>query len=153
MIEARSNRHFFYPWWGEGPKAWRASRRFAQGDLPSYLLGSNAMPRRHILLSGQEPQAEHPIKEISLRRHGSNKKEVFDMTENLKADGGRRGLPPDEYMRYVEAAKREARCRACGGPIEPGRLHFCFRYRDGAWRRKFRLCGSCIRRILQEVKT
>ena len=75
------------------------------------------------------------------------------MTENLKADGGRRGLPPDEYMRYVEAAKREARCRACEGPIEPGRLHFCFRYQDGAWRRKFRLCGSCIRRILQEVKT
>jgi hypothetical protein len=60
--------------------------------------------------------------------------------------------PPNEFRRFIGTAKRWSKCRACGGPIEPGTLHLCFRYQDGAWRKKFRLCGFCIWKILEVVK-
>jgi hypothetical protein len=91
-------------------------------------------------------------KKISLRRHRSNKKEVFDMTENRFDESWRQALPPDEYMRYVEAAKREARCRACGAPIPKATKHLCFRFQDGLWRRSFRLCNACLGKIIREAK-
>jgi hypothetical protein len=63
----------------------------------------------------------------------------------------RQVLPPDEYMRYVEAAKREAKCRACGAPIPKGKKHLCFHYQDDAWRRRFRLCNLCLSKIIREA--
>jgi hypothetical protein len=113
------------------------------------------MPRRHILLFGfrsrLQPREASMRKKISLRRHQPNKKEVFDMTENRLDESWRQPLPPNEYMRYVEAAKREAKCRACGAPIPKGTKHLCFRYRDGAWRRSFRLCNLCLGKIISEA--
>ena len=60
-------------------------------------------------------------------------------------------IMPPEYMRYVEAADRTAKCRACGEPIATGTKHFCFRYQDAAWRRSFRLCNQCLSKIIREA--
>ena len=156
MIEARANRHFFYPCGDDNSKAWHASRFFAPNDLPSYLLSSDSMPRRHILLFGfrsrLQPREASIRKKISLRRHRADKKEVFDMTENRFDESWRQTLPPNEYMRYVEAAKREAKCRACGAPIPKGIKHLCFRFQDNSWRRSFRLCNPCLGKIIREAK-
>jgi len=134
----------------------RAFCLFPPSDLPSYLLSSNSMPRRHILLFGfrsrLQPREASMRKKISLRRHRANKKEVFDMTENRLDESWRQPLPPNEYMRYVEAAKREAKCRACGASIPKGTKHLCFRYQDSAWRRSFRLCKLCLGKIIREAK-
>jgi hypothetical protein len=114
------------------------------------------MPRRHILLFGfrsrLQPREASMRKKISLRRHRADKKEVFDMTENRFDESWRQTLPPDEYMRYVEAAKREAKCRACGTPIPKGIKHLCFRFQDNLWRRSFRLCNPCLAKIIREAK-
>ena len=74
------------------------------------------------------------------------------MTENRFDESWRQGLPPDEYMRYVEAARREAKCRACGAPIPKGIKHLCFRFQDSMWRRSFRLCNPCLAKIIREAK-
>jgi len=134
----------------------RAFCLFPPSDLPSYLLSSDSMPRRHILLFGfrsrLQPREASMRKKISLRRHRADKKEVFDMTENRFDESWRQGLPPDEYMRYVEAARREAKCRACGAPIPKGIKHLCFRFQDSMWRRSFRLCNPCLAKIIREAK-
>ena len=157
VIKNRPERKFFYPCGEDGSKAGRASRFFAPSDLPSYLLSSTSMPRRHILLFGfrsrLQPREASMRKKISLRRHEANKKEVFDMTGNRFEESWRQSLPPDEYMRYVEAAKREAKCRACGAPIPKGTKHSCFRFQDNLWRRSFRLCNVCLDKIMGEAKS
>jgi len=74
------------------------------------------------------------------------------MTENRFDESWGQTLPPDEYMRYVEAARREAKCRACGAPIPKGVKHLCFRFQDNYWRRSFRLCNLCLGKIISEAK-
>ena len=72
--------------------------------------------------------------------------------ESGAGHGNGRTLPPDEFLRYVEAAGKEAKCRACGAPIPKGTKHLCFRFQDGAWRRSFRLCNLCLSKIAREAK-
>jgi len=62
-----------------------------------------------------------------------------------------RMAPPNEFRRFFEEARREAKCRACGSPIPRGAGHLCFRHWDGAWRKSFRLCGACLGKASREA--
>ena len=59
--------------------------------------------------------------------------------------------PPNEFRRFFEAARGQAKCRACGSPIPEGAGHLCFRHWDGAWRKSFRLCGACLAKASREA--
>jgi len=60
---------------------------------------------------------------------------------------------PAGCVYFVEAAKRRAKCRCCKSAIEPGIKHFCIRIHNAGWLRKYHICGSCLGKILQEVKS
>lgn len=73
------------------------------------------------------------------------------MKQNAALPAGR-NIHPDEYMRFVNAASKQAKCRACGMPIPAGLNHLCFSYQDAGWRRSFRLCRACLEKIMRAIK-
>jgi len=57
-----------------------------------------------------------------------------------------------DHERFIGVSSRQTKCRCCGGAMEPGSWHFCFRYLDGSWRKSLRICSFCLFKILKEVK-
>lgn len=72
--------------------------------------------------------------------------------KQIAAPSAGRDMPRDEHMRFVDMARKQAKCRACGMPIPAGVNHLCFRYQDAGWLRSFRLCSACLNKIMRAIK-